>query len=162
MIMRFPGFGPRRTVERDPIDGRDVVVERHADESEDAYEARRRAARDEQADEHRAERHGYYQGRREQRRIDQTEARTRRRGGGFGLVGALVVVVAALGILWVALAAREGSFAAGGALVDQKVAEVTQPARVAATEAVDRTGAAVENAGQALESQGQRLRERAP
>jgi hypothetical protein len=39
---------------------------------------------------------------------------------------------------------------------------VTQPARVAATEAVDRTGAAVQNAGEALENQGQRIRESAP
>lgn len=57
------------------------------------------------------------------------------------------------------LAAREGSFAAGGAVVDQKVAEVTQPARIAINETADRTGAAVQNAGQALETQGEKLRE---
>ena len=115
----------------------------------------------EAAHEHRAERHGYDEGRRDQRRVDRAEARAHRRRGGVGLVSVLVVLVAALGVLWLILAAREGSFAGGGAVVDQKVAEVTAPARVAANEAVDRTGAAVQNAGQTLESQGERIRERA-
>ncbi|OYW42582.1 MAG: hypothetical protein B7Z38_04535, partial [Rhodobacterales bacterium 12-64-8] len=56
--------------------------------------------------------------------------------------------VAAVGALWMVLAAQEGSFAAGGAVVDRKIAEITAPARVATNEAVVRTGAAVQNAGQ--------------
>lgn len=169
--MGFPGFGTRRTVVVDPVDDREVVIERRSDETMEEYEARRAAA-DARLDEHRVderrvddrrveERRGYEQGRRDQRRIDRAEARTRRRGGGGVMVGLLVVVVAAVGVLWLALAAREGSFAGGGAVVDQKVAQVTEPARVAAADAVDRTGAAVSNAGQALEAQGERIREKA-
>jgi hypothetical protein len=158
--MGIPGFGTRRTAAVGPAGEREIVIERRTGETLEEYEARRAAARD-VAHEHGAERHGYEEGRKDQRRVDRAEARTHRRRGGFGLVGVLVVLVAALGVLWLILAAREGSFARGGAVVDQKVAEVTSPARTAATEAVDRTGAAVQNAGQALESQGARIREQA-
>ena len=160
--MQIPGFGPRRSPVVDAADH--VVVERRPGESLEAFELRRAAhARDvyerERAAKPMAAARGkaYAEGRRDQREMDK---RARRRGG-FGFVTVFVVLVAALGVVWLALAAREGSFAAGGAVVDQKVAEVTQPARVAINQTADRTGAAVQNAGQALESQGERLRETA-
>jgi hypothetical protein len=157
--MHIPGF--RRRV----LAGGETYVERRPDESLESYEQREAEAREAAyrpipAD----ERHAYEEGRRDQHRAevqaDRRVERPRRRGG-FGLVGLLVVLVAALGVVWITLAAREGSFAQGGAVVDEKLAEVTQPARVAATEAVDRTGQAVQNAGQALENQGERIRENA-
>lgn len=157
--MEFPGLGTRRAVAAGPTD--EVVIERRTGETLEEYEARRAALQRADAVERLDERRGYEDGRRDQRRIDRAEARTRRRRGGFGFAGVVVVLVAALGVLWLALAAREGSFAGGGAVVDQKVAEVTEPARVAAADAVDRTGAAVAGAGQALESQGERIREQA-
>jgi hypothetical protein len=155
--MRIPGFTREDRV------ADTAYLERRPGESSEAFEARMAAAAE--AREHGPagepdRREAYVQGRRDERRREAREERPRRRGG-FGLVGLLVVLVAALGVVWLALAAREGSFAAGGAVVDQKIAAVTEPARDAATRAVDRTGQAVENAGQALENQGQRLREEA-
>lgn len=157
--MQFPGT--RRAVTAETADGREVVVERRTGETLQEYEARRTAAREPVVDPLQVEQRGYAEGRRDQKLEDRANARARRRRGGLGLVSVIVVLVAALGVLWLALAAREGSFAAGGAVVDQKVAEVTSPARVAANQAADRTGAAVENAGEAIASQGERIRETA-
>ena len=89
------------------------------------------------------------------------EPRPRRRRHGLGLIGAVVTLAAVLGALWVALAVHEGSFSAGGAVVDRKIAEAALPAKVAASQAVDRTGQAVQNAGQAIESQGEKIRKTA-
>ena len=153
--MRIPGFGSKRPLVVEAPSGR-VVLERRPGESVEAFEARRaayerdRAARPPVVDPAKA----YADGRRDQHRIEK-----QRRRGGFGFATVFVVLVAALGVVWLALSAREGSFAAGGAVVDQKVAEVTAPARVAVNETVDRTGVAVQNAGQALENQGERLRD---
>lgn len=156
--MTSPGFDRS---EREAVagPGPDVpdYVERRSGESNEQFEARLAAAADAAERGYTAStRQAYADGRRDQHRAD----RARRRRG-FGLAGLLVVVIAAVGVLWLVLAAREGSFAAGGAVVDQKLAEVTNPARVAANQAVDRTGAAVQNAGQTLETQGERLRETA-
>ena len=93
------------------------------------------------------------------RRAPQPREPRRRRG--LGLIGGLVTVVAVLGALWIALAVREGSFSAGGAVVDRKIAEATLPAKTAASEAVDRTGQAVQSAGQAAENQGEKIRKTA-
>jgi len=160
--MRIPGFGPKRPLVADTANGR-VVLERRPGESVEAFEARRVAYERDLIERDRAapalgRDQAYVDGRRDQHRA---EKRAPRKRGGFGFATAFVVLVAALGVVWLALAAREGSFAAGGAVVDQKVAEVTTPARVAVNETVDRTGAAVQNAGQALENQGERLRDTA-
>ena len=184
--MRIPGFGPKRPLVVDGPSGR-VVLERRPGESVEAFELRRAAyeremhTRDHAAaaaprdtfgradaldrnrdgvvdrDEVRHDRgRAYADGRRDQHKVEK-----RRKRGGFGWATAFVVLVAALGVVWLALSAREGSFAAGGAVVDQKVAAVTAPARVAVNNAADRTGAAVQNAGQALENQGERIRDTA-
>lgn len=163
--MRIPGFGASRPIVP-PTDSSTAPLERRPGESLEAFEERRAAYQRERlasgatvSDQRRA----YAEGRRDQHRAetrDRVERRPRRRRG-FPVISLLVVLVAAIGIVWLVLAAREGSFAAGGAVVDQKVAQVTEPARVAASQAVDRTGAAVQNAGQALENQGERIRENA-
>jgi hypothetical protein len=168
--MHIPGFS---RPEREPIAAPDtgqVYVERRPGESPEDFEARlaaaareRREVRETAAGEPRVvhevpAREAYKAGRRDQHRA---ETRGGRRRHGFGMAGLIIVVVAALGVLWLALAAREGSFAAGGAVVDQKLAEAAEPARVAISQAADRTGTAVQTAGQKLEAQGERLREQA-
>ena len=166
--MHIPGFRrPEREPIADPNTGQ-VYVERMPGESSEAFEARLAAAARERRvvqDDVReppvvnetTRRDAYKEGRRDQHRAETV----RRRRGGFGMAGLVIVIVAALGVLWLALAAREGSFAAGGAVVDNKLAAATEPARVAINEAADKTGAAVQNAGQKLEAQGERLREQA-
>jgi hypothetical protein len=157
--MRFPGFGRhQRQAVADPAAGQ-VYVERRPGESAEAFEARLAAAARERAALHTpgARRPVVV----EKRVVDKRPVRVERRRHGFGLVGMMVVLVAAVGALWMVLAAREGSFAGAGAVVDRKIAEVSAPARVATNEAVDRTGAAVQNAGQTLESQGERIRQTA-
>lgn len=152
-------FGSTRAERRaipDPAAGQ-VYVERRPGESAEAFEARLAAAARERAEPRRFGTAGVRPATVEKR--VPTPPQRRRRG--FGFVGLFVVVVAAVGVLWIVLAAREGSFAAGGAVVDQKLAQVTSPARVAVNQAADRTGAAVQNAGQTLEAQGERLREKA-
>jgi hypothetical protein len=164
--MQIPGFGPKRTVLINDATGQ-VVLERRPGESVEAFEVRRAAHERDLYERERvakaagpavtAERgKAYAEGRRDQHKA---EKHVHKKRGGFGFATAFVVLVAALGVVWLALAAREGSFAAGGAVVDQKVAEVTAPARVAINQTADRTGAAVQNAGQALETQGEKLRE---
>ncbi|HTK33666.1 MAG TPA: hypothetical protein VL358_00080 [Caulobacteraceae bacterium] len=158
--MRIPGF-PRRdrqTSEDLATDG--VYVERRPGESTEAFETRLAAAAQ--------EREGGRPFARPIRPVAdrrdggrRTEAPRSRRRHGFGMVGLAVTLVAVLGVLWMVLAAREGSFAGGGAVVDQKIAEVTAPAKVAASQAVDRTGQAVQNAGQAIEHQGEKIRKTA-
>jgi hypothetical protein len=106
----------------------------------------------------------YGQGRADQKSADHARVakakEPRRRKGGFGLFTLLFVIAAAIGVTWVVLAYQTGSFASGGAVVDRKVAEVTEPAKQAAIDAADRTGAAVQSAGQAVEAQGAKLRQK--
>ena len=159
--MRIPGFHRKdRQAIADPAAGT-VYLERRPGESTGAFEMRLAAA----AEQREAGR-GFARRTTPPPMADSREKavkahRPPRRRHGFGLVGMAVTLVAVLGVLWLALAAREGSFAAGGAVVDQKIAAATQPAKVAAAQAVDRTGQAVQNAGQALETQGQKIREKA-
>ena len=160
--MRIPGFPRRDRQAADDHAAEPIYVERRPGESTDAFEARLAAAARERAALAAAPRRGRSPPReRDTMRIDPSRADKPRRRRGFGLVSLVVVLVAALGAVWVVLAAREGSFAAGGAVVDRKIAQVTQPARVAADQAVDRTGAVVQNAGQVIETQGQRIRQTA-
>lgn len=158
--MRIPGFNrPEREPIVDPDTGQ-VYVERRRGESQEAFEARLAAVARERRIDHASIRPADAPPL--ARPAPRAEAPTRRhRRRGLGLAGLIVVLVAVLGALWMALAAREGSFAAGGAVVDQKLAQVTEPARLAANRAADRTGQAVEQAGQKLEAQGERIRDKA-
>jgi hypothetical protein len=157
--MRVPGFGPRRTVV-ETVEG-PVVVERRPGEPVEAFETRRAAYAEDRVSTDAAaklRREAYAEGRRDQHRIDRKAGRP---GAGAVMLAALVVVVAAVGVLWTVLAVQHGSFAAGGAVVDRTLAGVTAPARVAANDAVAGAGVAVQSAGQALEIQGERLQDTA-
>ena len=85
-------------------------------------------------------------------------ARTRRRGGGFPIIGLIVTLLALFGALTAVLAIKEKSVAEGGAVIDgwiatgwDKVREMTGQADEIAAEAVDETGEAAARAGEALE-----------
>jgi hypothetical protein len=154
--MRVPGFGPRRPVVETVDDT--VVVERRPGEPVESFEARRATVAHDRASTEaaaRLRREAYAEGRRDQHQIDRHAARS---SAGAVMLSTLVVLVAAAGALWMVLAVQHGSFAGGGAVVDRTLARISQPARVAASDAADRTGVAVQSAGQALETQGERLR----
>ena len=78
---------------------------------------------------------------------------TRRRGG-FGLLGFVLVLVAAVGVILLVFAVREGSFSAGGAVVDNKLVQATSGVAPALDSAASKTGTALETAGQNLKDQG--------
>jgi hypothetical protein len=80
-----------------------------------------------------------------QGRADAHPPRRARRG--FSVISLLVLLVVLFGALMLYLAARNGSFAEGGAVIDHSLSTATQPVR----RAEDRTGAALEHAGQHLE-----------
>ncbi len=139
--MRMFGLGPRR--EETVVDadtGEAMVVEHHGAVSAEAVAARREAERL----------------RDERDQLLRREARRRRSKA--PMVGLLIALVAVIGIVWMVLAFREGSFAAGGAVVDAKIAQVSEPARQAAENAAQRSGEAVEKAGQSLEEQGRKIK----
>ena len=63
-------------------------------------------------------------------------------------------LVAALGVLFIVFAIREGSFSAGGAVVDNKLVQATSGVAPAIDSAASKTGTAMETAGQNLKDQG--------
>ena len=81
------------------------------------------------------------------------DERSRRRGG-FGPLGFILVLIAAVGIILLVFAVREGSFSAGGAVVDNKLVQATSSVAPAIDNAASRTGSALETAGQNLKDQG--------
>ena len=102
-----------------------------------------------------ARRRGYQTGRHD----GVVAAKAAHRRHGHPVLATIVALVALVGAVGVALAVHEGSFTGAGQVVDAKVAQVTSPARDAARNAADRSGAAVATAGQAIEQQGQKLRQ---
>jgi hypothetical protein len=83
------------------------------------------------------------------RRLGHREARLRRRR--HPVIGLLVGVVALAGVAMLALAAREGSFARGGQVVDQNLSAAAGRAQNAGADAIAKTGQAMQNAGASLE-----------
>jgi hypothetical protein len=75
------------------------------------------------------------------------DERSRRRG--FGPLGFILVLVAAVGVILVVFAIREGSFSAGGAVVDNKLVQATSGVAPAIDNAATKTGT-----GQNLKDQG--------
>jgi hypothetical protein len=71
---------------------------------------------------------------------------------GAALLTAAVVAVGVMG-----LAISRGSFAAGGAEIDQQVATATAPAKELAADAAARSGEALRQAGENLQAEGRRL-----
>ena len=82
----------------------------------------------------------YAKGRRDERR--------RRRGSPLLSFIVFLIVVAA-GVLFY-LAVRNGSFASGGAVVDNSISNVSERATAPVRNAADKAGNALENAGQSL------------
>lgn len=74
----------------------------------------------------------------------------RARRGGFSLVSAVVLMAAVVGGGAIFLAAREGSFTAGGEVVDHQLTTAADKAKAPLRGAADRAGDALENAGQNL------------
>jgi hypothetical protein len=70
-----------------------------------------------------------------------------RRRRGLPVLSFLVLLVVVFGAVMLYLAAQNGSFASGGAVIDHDLSKATQPVR----RAEDKTGAALERAGQNLE-----------
>jgi hypothetical protein len=83
------------------------------------------------------------------RRLGHREARLRRRR--HPLIGLLVLLVAVAGAAMLALAAREGSFARGGQVVDQNLSAAAGQAQTAGADAIAKTGQAIQSAGASLE-----------
>ncbi len=90
-------------------------------------------------------RDAFEEGRR-QGRLDE-----RRRRHGHPLLKFAVVIVAVAGAAVVALAAHEGSFSRGGAVVDQNLSAAATNAQVSSAQAVAQAGQAVKDAGTSLE-----------
>ena len=82
------------------------------------------------------------------RRLGRREARLRR---SHPVIGLLVGVVALAGAAMLALAAREGSFALGGQMVDRNLSAAAGQVQTAGAEALARTGQAIQSAGASLE-----------
>jgi hypothetical protein len=83
------------------------------------------------------------------RRLGHREGRSRRRG--HPMIGLLVLLVAVAGAAMLVLAAREGSFARGGQVVDQNLSAAAGQAQTAGADALARTGQAIQNASASLE-----------
>ena len=83
------------------------------------------------------------------RRLGQREARVRRRG--HPMLGLLLGLVAVAGAAMLALAAREGSFARGGQVVDQNLSAAAGQAKTAGADALAHTGQAIQNAGASID-----------
>ncbi|HTX48013.1 MAG TPA: hypothetical protein VME40_01365 [Caulobacteraceae bacterium] len=80
-------------------------------------------------------------------RRGRADAAPGRRRGGLPIIGLLVLLVVIFGAIMLYLAAENGSFARGGAVIDRDLSNATQPVR----RAEDRTGQALQNAGQHLQ-----------
>ncbi len=80
------------------------------------------------------------------RRRERRDVAPRRRRG-LPLLSFVVLLVVVFGAVMLYLAAQNGSFASGGAVIDRDLSKATQPVR----RAEDKTGAALERAGQNLE-----------
>ena len=89
------------------------------------------------------------------------DGRARRRGG-FGPLAFILVLVAAIGVVLVVYAVREGSFSAGGAVVDNKLVQATSGVAPVIDNAASKTGTAMETAGQNLKDQGAAIAGNAP
>ena len=84
----------------------------------------------------------------EKGRKDEGRRPRRRRGSPLFSFLILIVVAAAAGLFY--LAAQNGSFASGGAVVDQHLSQASQTVQAPFKHAADQAGNALENAGQTL------------
>ena len=84
----------------------------------------------------------------EKGRRDESRRPRRRRGSPLFSFLILIIVAAAAGLVY--LAAENGSFASGGAVVDNHLTQASQTVQAPFKHAADRAGEALENAGQKL------------
>ncbi len=141
---RWWDWNPAR---REPIVVPGPVAEREAWHSWNPY---RRSSRQLQAE---GRREGYDKGVRDERRV-----MVRRQRRSSHPVFALVVSLAAVsGVGLIGVGYVEGSFAAGGAVVDQKLGEWRANMTGAAGRAGDQGGHAVQSVGQSISSHSQQL-----
>lgn len=97
--------------------------------------------------------HAYEHGRQDERS---------RRRRGFGPLSFLVLVAAVIGVVLIVFAVQQGSFSAGGAVVDNKLDQATSSVAPAIDNAASKTGTAMETAGQDLKNQGAAIAGKAP
>ncbi|HEX4196639.1 MAG TPA: hypothetical protein VHZ26_04280 [Caulobacteraceae bacterium] len=90
------------------------------------------------------------------------DERSRRRRGGFGPLSFILLLAAVIGVVLIVFAVREGSFSAGGAVVDNKLDQATSGVAPAIDNAASKTGTAMETAGQNLKDQGAAIAGNAP
>jgi hypothetical protein len=98
-------------------------------------------------------REGYVKGARDEQRV--MLRRQRRRS--HPIFASVVFIAAIAGVGFAGLAYEAGSFAAGGAVVDQTLAQWRGDLTGAAGRAVDQSGRAVQGIGQSISSQSQKL-----
>lgn len=84
----------------------------------------------------------------EKGRKDESRRPRRRRGSPLFSFLILIIVAAAAGLVY--LAAQNGSFAGGGAVVDSHLSQASQSVQAPFKRAADKAGDALENAGQKL------------
>jgi len=78
------------------------------------------------------------------------DERARHPRGGHPFLASLLLLTAVAGAFVIYLGVRQGSFAGGGQMVDQGIANATASAQQASRDAADRAGDALQNAGQRL------------
>ena len=95
-------------------------------------------------------------------RLDERGSRRGSRRGGFGPLAFILLLAAVVGVVLIVFAFREGSFSAGGAVVDNKLSQATSGVAPAIDTAASKTGTALETSGQNLKDQGAALAGSAP
>jgi hypothetical protein len=82
--------------------------------------------------------------------IEEGRLAERRRHRGHPFITLIVIIVAVAGAAVLALAAHEGSFSRGGAVVDHNLAVAADNAQVEAAKAAGQAGQAVKDAGDSV------------
>ena len=98
-------------------------------------------------------REGYAKGARDEHRVMTRRARRR----SHPLIGFVVLVAAVCGVGFLGLAYETGSFAGGGAVIDQKLAEWRTDILGAAGNAGEQGGHAMQSVGQSISTQSRQL-----
>jgi hypothetical protein len=83
----------------------------------------------------------------------------RKRHRSSPMLTVFLLLIAVMGAVLLYYAFREGSFAGGGAVVDNKISQVTSQAAPAAQNAAATAGALAEKAGDKLKAQGQAVQQ---
>lgn len=90
------------------------------------------------------------------------DERSHRRRRGFGPLSFLLLLAAIVGVVLIVFAVQQGSFSAGGAVVDNKLGQATSSVAPTIDNAASKTGTALETAGQNLKDQGAAIGGQAP